>query len=177
MFDNYLDKDSIEIALKSNFKSNIEPTNPLRTNEYVNTMIIPKLTDYLPQIEIDDITITFSLHYTVSRFWIRVNIYKELEDSYDKIIDAEIINKYKSDIIAKIINSVNRMNEAEVEFVNFEGTDNAGGYFKIFNGIIFGAMYDIVNDKYIELAKPIKTKLVFEEPDASEIQDKLLSKR
>ena len=69
------------------------------------------------------------------------------------------------------------MNEAEVEFVNFEGTDNAGGYFKIFNGIIFGAMYDIVNDKYIELAKPIKTKLVFEEPDASEIQDKLLSKR
>ena len=45
MFDNYLDKDSIEIALKSNFKSNIEPTNPLRTNEYVNTMIIPKLTD------------------------------------------------------------------------------------------------------------------------------------
>lgn len=174
-----LDKESIKIKLLSNFKSNInESTNPLRKNEYTNTMIIPQLRNQTKwQIELEDenigpVFVTFVIEYAYSKFFLVVNLYN---DDSDRIKPSVLSKITYNKIVTCIQNYIEECNSANVQFVNFEDpTDGSkDGFYRIFNGYVFGAFYDLKNDRYIELDKPIKTTLVFEHVDESEIRQAL----
>ena len=169
-FDEYIDKEAIEIRLKSNFKTVIEPTNPYRKNEYVNTMILPTLNNQIVNsINLDDTIICCAnIHYVMHNFFLRLTFY--VEESYDKIVDYKNMQQYIKPTIAYINRIISELNNANVQFVEFE-SDDKDNLFRIYNGKVYGLIYDLNKDEYIEPAKPIKKSIVFEDVDETKIID------
>ena len=177
-FEENIDRDSIELKLQSNFKCNIEPTNPLRKNEYVNLHIIPKYKEQIKSdYEISDsvigqLSLHFNLHYALHHFWIRVNIYDE---EMNKIRIVALSTETYQQIVKYIHQYIDQLNSANIQFINFQDTEDGStnGYYRIFNGFIFGCFYNLNTDEYVELAKPVKTPLQFSDIEDSVIKEQL----
>lgn len=177
MWDEYVDKEKIEIPLKSNYKPIITPTNSLRHNEYENTELIPKLAENTnKQVDLivsdKDITIVFTVHYALHRFWLRLTIYDDEE--YAEVTDKSILEEIKPIIINKIHTYINELNSANVKFIKFISEDGTvDEAVQIFNGFIFGAFYYLPTKEYLQLPKIEETSIVFEDVDDNDISNKI----
>ena len=177
MFDGgYIDREAIEIPLSSNYKNKIEPTNPMRKNEYVETMLIPKLIENTHAYVIiqNKIEITFRVHYVMNRFFLRINLYGTDEHGDIEINKKNLDNDLIQDIAKHAIQYIEELNNTGTEFVNFTN-DDSDELIQIYNGKIYGLIYDLNEDKPIEPAKLSKTKLIFKTLEYNYIIDKIKS--
>lgn len=171
-FDGSLDKNAIEIKLKSNFSTKIQPTNSMRTDEYVQTVIIPAIEDAVygnHHIISDNTEITLNLHWYLHCFWLRVNIFNENYES----LTTKLNNKEKELILKYIKEYIEDMNNTNTNFIHFEDKDNNEISVQIYNGIIYLPAYNANTDNFIDMPKLVKTKIQFESIDENIIKEKI----
>lgn len=167
-----LNRDNINIPLKCNYKNSIRPTNSLREDEYENSIVIPGLLNGITRnFEIGEFDVTFNLKYHISRFWLSVSIGRYGNDEYIEIGKDKIDNVLLHAIAKRAEKFVEEMNSNNYQCLSFENADG-DDYFQIYKGKIYGLIYDLNTNNYVEPPKIVKTAIKFEPVDYNAIIDK-----
>jgi hypothetical protein len=145
------------LYFNSNYKKGITPTNPMRENEYED-YVVSKLNETIrpiAQLELDGITVVFRFAWNVGMFTLRIALWDENDNEIESLVD----NKYIPAITGRVNQIIDAVNGANIEFVSFESDNEFNNYFQIYKGHIYGLIYDLDKDEYVEPAKIVKTPL------------------
>lgn len=145
------------LYFSSNYKKGITPTNSMRENEYED-YVVGKLNEAIrpiAQLELDGITVVFRFAWNVGMFALRIALWDENDNEIESLVD----NKYIPAITGRVNQIIDAVNGANIEFVSFESDNEFNNYFQIYKGHIYGLIYDLDKDEYVEPAKIVKTPL------------------
>ena len=165
----------LSYRLTSNYNRQFYPTSYLiQENEY-ERRLIEQMKNAICQAGLQTLTLEdkgidvgfgFTYRRAFNKFYITLSFWNETGKT-SFIADRSTVNEI-SNRMDKIIDCVN---EANIMFVTFE--DDNAKRFEISNGIIYGAIYDLDKDAFIELPKVTKTALKFGAVDKENLLRKL----
>lgn len=152
----------MQFVLKSNYKPKvIEPTNPLRGDEY-EKKLVSKIRKACPMTKyLDD---KFFLHASIdyrfgTAFTLQVAIVDEETYNVVSSNQARKIQNLAAEIHSFITQIIKTANDSNIEFLIFK----YGEYIRVFENILYGAFYDLDKDCYIDPPKFEKEVLKFED--------------
>ena len=156
----YNNDTDIRVMLKSNYKNSIRPTNEFRNDEYERFNLIPSmLKGVCTSYQLDGFELHLGLMYHVHHFFLTITVYDD--ENYLPTNCKDLPIDIVKNIASRAVQFIDDLNDNNMTFISFEH-DDPNNLIQIFDGKIYGLIYDIKSESPIDPPKLVKHELKIE---------------